>query len=87
MHIFIKQTLCLFCLSVVSLQSFGQADFLIESNDAATVFLVNVGSEDRVRFTVTNVGDMASQSFQIRVRASIDPVSYTHLTLPTIYSV
>ena len=72
MPIFIKQTLWLLCLSVVSLQSFGQADFQIVSNNTDTSLIVNVGREGRVGFTVRNFGDMTSQSFQIRVRTSID---------------
>ena len=72
--------------SVTSSTSAGETTFTISFTPSSSLggntYVINLRSTD-------NAGMTKDQSFNIKISsvANADPVSYTHLTLPTIYSV
>ena len=63
--------------------------FLVERKDVTKTSFVSAGRCDAgtFNFKVTKLIEGNEYEFQVAAENDIGPVSYTHLTLPTIYSV
>ena len=76
---------------VAALNTVGGRALIFDSNgtDAQIIFGGSVRNEDGGRYQFTPIDDALVQGGAMvsGVQVNITPVSYTHLTLPTIYSV
>ena len=75
-------------ISVSSVRTIGRLNFTERTLSNNSVLAVSIGG-DKLKFESIELPALSGTNIRFRSsnRASINPVSYTHLTLPTIYSV